>query len=219
MKKTLLLAATLVLAACAQNSGSSGGGTNPNGNNPQNCLPVALNTMPQLPEGFEGFEEGDFGPGNLPGNLPGNIPAQPQPGQQPAVPGQQPPQVTQDPAIIPQCVPPVGGGQGLMGRWTSGALQQDGGITITLLMNFTAQNLELTAICSGQGQTASPKIVVPIKVNGNKVEITRAAEQSAPFMGGECSASLPALTATWTVNGNTLTLDAGDGQPLQMTRQ
>ena len=211
MKKTLLLAATLVLAACAQNSGSSGGGgNNANGNTPQNCLPLALNTMPQLPEGFEGFEEGDFGPGN--------IPAQPQPGQQPAVPGQQPPQVVQDPAVVPQCVPPVGG-QGLAGRWTSGALQQDGGITITLLMNIGAQNLELTVVCSGQGQTASPKIVVPIKVNGNKIEITRAAEQSAPFMGGECSASLPALTATWTVNGNTLTLDAGDGQPLQMTRQ
>lgn len=218
MKKTLLLAATLVLAACAQNSGSSGGGNNNangNGNNPQNCLPIALNTLPEMPEGFEGFEDGEFGPGNLPGNLP----VQPQPGQQPAVPGQQPPQVTQDPAVIPQCVPPVGGGQGLMGRWTSGALQQDGGVTITLLMNFTAQNLELTVVCAGQGQTASPKIVVPIRVTGNKVEITRAAEQSAPFMGGQCQASLPATSATWTVNGNTLTLDAGDGQPLQLSRQ
>src|SRR5690606_10267462 len=100
------------------------------------------------------------------------------------------------------------------------ALQQNGGFTVTLNMNFTAQNLELTVVCAGQGQTASPKITVPIRVTGNQLEITKAGDASAPFMGGECQASLPVVTATWTVNGNTLVLNSNDGsQPLQLTRQ
>lgn len=147
---------------------------------------------------------GSGGKGNGAGN--GNNPANCQPGD-------------------PNCAPvvPGGGGNGdvnaLMGSWTSGPLQQEGGITVTLIMNFSAQRLDYTVICAGGGQTASPRISVPIRVTGNTIEVLQAGENNAPFQGQQCQASLGTLQANWSINGNRLTLGDGQGEPLVLTRQ
>lgn len=107
----------------------------------------------------------------------------------------------------------------LTGRWTTAPIQQEGSDAVVIVsLNIRGGTMDFTLNCQGQGQNVSPTVQVPIRVTGNRLEILESREASAPFMGGQCPASVEASTVTWQIQGDRLTVRDQTGETLDFQR-